>query len=85
MDKVKENNFKTLDNSFSQTGANTFSTGTGNVSLNGTTTVTGSNTFNTGTGNVTFSGGASFYELGQGGNGGSLKAYFDQWRQSNLF
>ncbi|MFA4917492.1 MAG: hypothetical protein WC560_12600, partial [Syntrophales bacterium] len=43
----------TLDNTFSQTGANTFSTGTGAVSLNGATTVTGTNTFSTGTGIVT--------------------------------
>jgi hypothetical protein len=35
----------TLDNTFSQTGANTFDTGTGAVSLNGITTVTGANTF----------------------------------------
>ncbi len=44
----------TLYNNFSQSGAGTFSTGTGNVSLNGNTAVTGSNTFSTGTGNVTF-------------------------------
>ena len=31
--------------SFSQTGANTFSTGTGAISLNGATTITGANTF----------------------------------------
>ncbi|MCX6751318.1 MAG: hypothetical protein NT161_00925, partial [Candidatus Nomurabacteria bacterium] len=43
----------TLDNTFSQTGANTFSTGTGAISLNGAVTVTGANTFATGTGTVT--------------------------------
>src|SRR3989339_796974 len=35
----------TLDSSFSQTGANTFSTGTGAISLNGTTTTTGQSIF----------------------------------------
>jgi hypothetical protein len=43
----------TLDNSFSQTGANTFGTGTGAVSLNGAVTITGANTLATGTGTVT--------------------------------
>ncbi|MFA5772897.1 MAG: NYN domain-containing protein, partial [Thermoplasmata archaeon] len=42
-----------LDNTFSQTGANTFSTGTGAISLNGATTITGTNTFTTGTGATT--------------------------------
>ncbi|MCX6751319.1 MAG: hypothetical protein NT161_00930 [Candidatus Nomurabacteria bacterium] len=44
----------TLDNTFSQTGANTFGTGTGAISLNGAVTVTGANTFTTGTGTVEF-------------------------------
>ncbi|MBK5215190.1 MAG: tail fiber domain-containing protein [Candidatus Pacebacteria bacterium] len=39
---------------FSQTGANTFGTGTGVISLNGATTITGINTFTTGTGTVEF-------------------------------
>ena len=43
-----------LSNTFSQTGANTFSTGTGAISLNGATTISGSNTFTTGTGVSTF-------------------------------
>jgi hypothetical protein len=43
----------TLDNNFTQTGASTFSTGTGAISLNGNASVTGANTFSTGTGTVT--------------------------------
>ena len=46
----------TLDNTFSQNGANTFSTGTGAVSLNGPTSVTGTNTFTVGTGLTTLGG-----------------------------
>ena len=46
----------TLDNTFSQTGVNTFSTGTGAISLNGSTSVTGTNTFNVGTGLATLGG-----------------------------
>jgi len=57
----------TLDNTFSQTGANTFSTGTGAVSLNGDTTVAadknftqnGTGTFSTGTGAVSLNGATS--------------------------
>jgi hypothetical protein len=46
----------TFNNNISQTGASTFSTGTGNVSLNGNTTITGTNTFSTGTGLVSLNG-----------------------------
>lgn len=46
----------TLDNTFDQTGAFTFSTGTGAVSLNGNTSVTGTNTFTVGTGLTTLGG-----------------------------
>lgn len=47
----------TLSNSFSQTGANTFSSGSGAISLNGDTTVTGSKTLTVGTGLTTLGGG----------------------------
>ena len=49
----------TVASSFSQTGANTFSTGTGAISLNGATSVTGTNTFSTGTGAVSLNGAVS--------------------------
>ncbi|MEI6750993.1 MAG: hypothetical protein WCK69_00370, partial [Candidatus Saccharibacteria bacterium] len=48
----------TIAANISQTGAGTFSTGTGAVSLNGATSVTGTNTFNVGTGLSTFAGGS---------------------------
>jgi hypothetical protein len=51
------NGTTTLAAGFSQTGANTFSTGTGAVSLNGATSVTGTNTLTVGTG-LTSLGGA---------------------------
>ena len=41
------------NSNFSQTGSGTFGTGTGNVSLNGDTTVAGARSFTTGTGSVT--------------------------------
>ena len=41
---------------FSMTGAGTFDTGTGAVSLNGATSITGTNTFATGTGTVSLNG-----------------------------
>jgi parallel beta-helix repeat protein len=40
----------TFNGAITQSGANTFSTGTGNISLNGNTSVTGSKTFTVGTG-----------------------------------
>jgi len=45
-----------LSGNFSQTGATTFSTGTGAVTLNGPVTVSGTNTFATGTGNISLNG-----------------------------
>jgi len=50
---ITSNGTMTVAAGFTQTGANTFSTGTGAISLNGATTVTGSNTFATGTGATT--------------------------------
>jgi hypothetical protein len=49
----------TLAGTFSQTGANTFSTGTGAISLNGATSVTGTNTLTVGTGLTSLGGGLS--------------------------
>src|SRR5262249_43443804 len=45
-----------FNNNISQTGASTFSTGTGNVTLNGNTTISGSKTFTVGTGASTLGG-----------------------------
>ena len=56
---VDPTNINTTDN-FVQTGATTFSTGTGNISLNGNIvtniTQTGATTFSTGTGNISLNG-----------------------------
>jgi hypothetical protein len=49
-------NALTITTSVTQTGSNTFSTGTGTVSLNGPVTITGSNSFSTGTGSVSLNG-----------------------------
>jgi hypothetical protein len=46
----------TVSGNISQTGATTFSTGTGAVSLNGNTSVLGTSTFTSGTGSVTLNG-----------------------------
>jgi hypothetical protein len=46
----------TFTGNISQTGATTFSTGTGSVSLNGNTSVTGANTFTVGTGATSLGG-----------------------------
>ncbi|MBI5465774.1 MAG: hypothetical protein HY974_00625, partial [Candidatus Kerfeldbacteria bacterium] len=46
----------TFNNNIAQTGAGTFSTGTGNISLNGATAVTGANPFTVGTGLTTLGG-----------------------------
>jgi hypothetical protein len=45
-----------MTGNFSQTGAGTFDTGTGTVSLNGATSVTGSNSFTVGTGATSLGG-----------------------------
>ncbi|HEY4964701.1 MAG TPA: hypothetical protein VIH90_08495, partial [Candidatus Saccharimonadales bacterium] len=64
---------------FLQSGAGTFGTGSGAVSLNGATTVTGSNTFSTGTGVVSLNGnttvtGSNTFSVGTGATllGGTL-------------
>lgn len=56
METLQVNDGFDLSGNFNQTGANTFSTGTGAVSLNGATSVTGTNTFSVGTGATTLGG-----------------------------
>ena len=53
---IDENGNLGTSGNISQTGATTFSTGTGGVTLNGNTSVSGSNTFTVGTGATTLGG-----------------------------